>query len=60
MSSADRQGWACGALFCTSAPCGYQSDEDVHVWAIGSEPVECPECGAHSCVPYCYEESRHA
>lgn len=40
--------WATGEMVCLS--CGY-GEPDIHVWALGSEPVECPECGLVLCVP---------
>ncbi len=39
--------WATGTMVCLD--CG--EDEDVHVWLVGSEPVECPHCGEFACVP---------
>ncbi len=39
--------WAAGEMLCLN--CGH--DEGIHVWLMGSEPVECPGCGEMMCVP---------
>lgn len=39
--------WGAGYLLCLSC-----AEEHVGTWLIGSEPVECPECGKMSCVPH--------
>jgi hypothetical protein len=44
--------WVASEMVCFG--CGY--DEGIHVWMIGSEPVECPECGFSLCVPKDVEE----
>lgn len=45
--SARPEYWAAGEMVCLG--CGH--DRGVHCWLVGSEPVECPECGEALCVP---------
>ena len=39
--------WATGKMLCLA--CGF--DRGIHVWFVGSEPVECPRCTEMMCVP---------
>lgn len=39
--------WLTGPMVCFG--CGF--DEGTHIWLEGSEPVQCPECREHLCVP---------
>ena len=41
--------WATGEMLCLGEACDYEGG--VHLWMIGSEPVECPQCGENFCVP---------
>lgn len=46
--------WAADEMVCRGCGC----DEGVHIWLVGSEPVECPECGEMLMVPKDAEEVR--
>lgn len=47
MSESTSETWATGEMVCLN--CG--EDEGVHVWMVGSEPVECPVCSQMKMVP---------
>lgn len=45
--------WAQGEMMCLGCGCDRPY---IHVWLVGSEPVECPECSEMLCVPKEAEE----